>query len=181
MPAPTAYSGSTSDRMQGSHSMSRLNLKLLAPLVVIVVVGGLALVGSSLGSKATAPAATSAGNVVVKGAWLGFQQHLEVAVPVLEADIGTISNGGSDGFITAASSGLDQARIHALDELAWLAANPPAQCYAAVHADYLAVNRALADAMAAAAKGDYTTANNLIGELNAALARLAADTPKTVC
>jgi hypothetical protein len=162
--------------------MSRLPLRFLAPLVVVVVVGGLALVGSALGSRSGAPAATSApGNVVVKGAWLAFQQHLEIAVPVLQADISTISNGGSDGFITATSTGLDQARIDALNEVAWLKANPPAQCYAAVHADYLTINQALADATTAASKGDYTTANILIGELNTALARLAADTPNTFC
>jgi hypothetical protein len=162
--------------------MSRLPLKFLAPVILIGVVGGLALVGSSLGSKSTTPAATTApGNVVVAGAWLAFQQHLSTAVPVLEADISTISNGGSAGFITATSSGLDKAGIDALGEVSWLKANPPAQCYATVHADYLAINQALADAMAAASKGDYTTANNLVGQMNAALTKLATDTPKVTC
>jgi hypothetical protein len=163
--------------------MSRLPLKLLAPLVVIVVVGGLVLVGSSLGSKAPTPAAPTAAptNVVAARAWLAFQHHLETAVPVLQADISTIANGGSAGFITATSSGIGQARIDALSEVSWLRANPPAQCYAAVHADYLSVNETLATAMTDAANGDYTTANTLIGQLNASLAKLATDTQKTAC
>ena len=162
--------------------MSRLNLKVLAPLLVIAVVGGLALVSSSLGSRSSTPAATTApGNVVVAGAWLAFEQHVDASTLVLVADIGAISNGGAVGFITATSSGLDKARVDALNEVAWLKANPPAACYAAVHADYLAVNQDLATAMIDAGKGDYTTANTLIGQLNAALTKMATDTQNVTC
>ena len=163
--------------------MFRLPLKFVAPLVAVAVVGGLALVGSSIQSTAgtSTPGTAAPDNGTAVASWQAFQAHVGATLPVLETDIGTLSNGGAVGYIAATSSGLDAARYDALTEVAWLESNPASPCYAAVYADYLSVNQTLATAMADAGHGDYTTANTLIGQLNASLTKLAADTPKTMC
>ena len=101
--------------------------------------------------------------------------------PKLLPSINTVSNGGTAGYITATSAAVDTARADAATEVAWLQANPAAPCYAAVYRDYLAANQALETAMSDAMKGDYATANALIGQLNTALTSFAADTAKTAC
>ena len=162
--------------------MFRLPVKFVAPLLAVAVVGGLALVGSSVGSTAAKPTPDAApADDTAVASWQAFQTHLGSSLPVLETDISTVANGGAAGYITAGSSGVDATRFDSLNEVAWLQANPPAPCYAAVYGDYLAANQTLATAMTDAGKGDYATANTLIGQLNASLTRLATDTPKTVC
>jgi hypothetical protein len=163
--------------------MLRFPKRFVAPLAAIAVVGGLALVGSYIGSTAATPApdAVAPANDTAAASWQAFQAHLGTSLPVLETDINTVANGGAAGYITATSSGVDTTRVHALSEVAWLQANPAVPCYAAVYGDYLSVNQTLATAMTDADRGDYATANTLIGQLNTSLAKLAADTPKTAC
>lgn len=163
--------------------MSRLTMRFVAPLVAVAFVGGLALVGSSIGSTAATPTTQTAApaNDTAAASWQAFQAHLDSSLGVLETDINTLANGGAAGYITATSSGVDEARVDALNEVAWLKANPAALCYAAVYGDYLSVNQTLATAMTDAGGGDYATANTLIEQLNASLTKLAADTPKTAC
>jgi len=157
--------------------------KFVAPLLAVAVVGGLALVGSSIGSTSPTPTpnAVAPANGTAVASWQAFQAHLGSSLPVLETDINAIANGGTAGYVTATSSGVDAARADALSEVAWLQANPAAACYAAVYGDYLSANQTLATAMTDAGSGDYATANTLIGQLNASLTKLAADTSKTVC
>ena len=163
--------------------MRRLPRKLVALVVVAIVVGGLILVGSSIGSSAATPtpAAAAPANGTDAASWKAFQAHLGSSLSVLETDINTVSNGGTAGYITATSAAVDTARADAATEVAWLQANPAAPCYAAVYRDYLAANQALETAMSDAMKGDYATANALIGQLNTALTSFAADTAKTAC
>jgi hypothetical protein len=162
--------------------MWRLPKKLMALFVAAIVVGGLALVGSSIGSTAATPGPSAAApDQAAEAAWQAFQAHLGSALPVLETDINAVANGGTAGYITAQSSALDAARADALAEVAWLRANPAAPCYAAVYGDYLSANQTLETAMTDAISGDYTTANALIGQLNTSLSKLATDTPKTAC
>jgi hypothetical protein len=163
--------------------MRRLPRKLVALLVTAIVVGGLVLVGSSIGSSAATPTPAAAGPAhgTDAASWQAFQAHLGSSLSVLETDINTVSNGGTAGYITATSAAVDTARADAATEVAWLQANPAAPCYAAVYRDYLAANQTLETAMTDAMKGDYATANALIGQLNIALTSLAADTAKTAC
>ncbi len=163
--------------------MWRLPKKLVALLVAAIVVGGLALVGSSIGSSVAAPtpAAAAPAHGTGTASWQAFQAHLGSSLAVLETDINTVANGGTAGYITAASAAVDAARADAATEVAWLQANPAAPCYAAAYGDYLSANQTLEAAMTDAVKGDYATANSLIGQLNAALASLATDTAKTAC
>jgi hypothetical protein len=162
--------------------MFRLPMRLVAPLIAVAVVGGLALVGSSLRSTTATPAPVAPANGGAAAAsWQSFQAHVGLSLPALETDISTLANGGAAGYITVTSSGIDITNRDALGEVAWLQANPAASCYAAVYTDYLSLNQTLATAMTDAGHGDYATANTLIGQLNALLARLAVDTPKTVC
>jgi hypothetical protein len=163
--------------------MLRFPKKFVAPLLAVAVVGGLALVGSSIGSTAATPTpdAAAPANDAAVASWQAFQAHLGSSLPVLETDINTLANGGAAGYVTATSSGVDAARVDALDEVAWLKANPAAPCYAAVYGDYLSVNQTLATAMTDAGRGDYATANTLIEQLNASLTKLATDTPKIAC
>jgi hypothetical protein len=162
--------------------MFRLPMKLVALLLAVAVVGGLALVGSSLRSTTATPTPVAPANGGAAAAsWQAFQVHVGLSLPALETDISTLANGGAAGYITATSSGIDITNRDALAEVAWLGANPAASCYAAVYADYLSMNQTLATAMTDAGHGDYATANTLIGQLNALLSRLAVDTPKTVC
>jgi hypothetical protein len=163
--------------------MRRLPRKLVALLVVAIVVGGLALVGSSVGSSVATPtpAAAAPAHGTDAASWQAFQAHLDSSVSVLETDINTVANGGTTGYITATSSAVDAVRADAASEVAWLQANPAAPCYAAVYRDYLAANQSLETAMTDAMKGDYATANALIGQLNTALTSLAADTAKNTC
>jgi hypothetical protein len=161
--------------------MFRLPIKLVAILLAVAVVGGLALVGSSLRSTTATPAPVAPANGAAAASWQAFQVHVGLSLPALETDISTLANGGAAGYITATSSGIDITNRDALGEVAWLQANPAAPCYSAVYADYLSMNQTLATAMTDAAHGDYATANTLIGQLNTLLTKLAADTPKTVC
>jgi len=163
--------------------MRRLPRKLVTLLVVAIVVGGLALVGSSIGSSAATPtpAAAAPAHGSDAASWQAFQAHLGSSLSVLETDINTVSNGGTAGYITATSAAVDTARADAATEVAWLQANPAAPCYAAVYRDYLAANQTLETSMTDAMKGDYATANALIGQLNTALTSFAADTAKTAC
>jgi hypothetical protein len=155
----------------------------MAPLLAVAFVCGLALVGSSTGSTAATPTpdAAAPANDAAGASWQAFHAHLSSAVPVLDSDINTLANGGAAGYLTATSSGVDAARVDAQSEVAWLKANPPAPCYAAVYGDYLSVNQTLATAMTDAGNGDYATANALVDQLNASLTKLATDTPKTEC
>jgi hypothetical protein len=157
--------------------------KFVAPLVAVAVVGGLALVGSSIGSTAPTPTpdGVAPANNTAAASWQAFQAHLGSSVPVLQTDINTVANGGAAGYITATSSGVDATRVDAKSEVAWLEANPAAPCYAAVYGDYLSANQTLETAMTDTIHGDYATANALIGQLNSSLAKLAADTAKTAC
>jgi hypothetical protein len=157
-------------------------MRLVAPLIAVAFVGGLALIGSSLRSTTatSAPVAPANGGAAA-ASWQAFQAHVGLSLPSLETDITTLANGGAAGYITATSSGIDITYRDALGEVAWLQANPAASCYTPVYADYLSINQTLATAMTDAGHGDYATANMLIGQLNVLLARLALDTPKTVC
>jgi hypothetical protein len=157
-------------------------MRLVAPLIAVAFVGGLALIGSSLRSTTatSAPVAPANGGAAA-ASWQAFQAHVGLSLPALETDITTLANGGAAGYITATSSGIDITYRDALGEVAWLQANPAASCYTPVYADYLSINQTLATAMTDAGHGDYATANMLIGQLNVLLARLALDTPKTVC
>jgi outer membrane murein-binding lipoprotein Lpp len=162
--------------------MWRLPKKFVVLLVAAIVVGGLALAGSSSRSTTSTPAPSEAApDQAAVASWQAFQAHLGSALPVLETDMNAVANGGTAGYITAQSSALDAARADALTEVAWLQANPAAPCYAAVYGDYLSANQTLETAMADAISGDYATANALIGQLNTSLAKLATDTPKTAC
>lgn len=155
----------------------------MALFVVVVVVGGLALVGSSIGSTAATPSpdAAAPANDTAAASWQAFQAHLGTSVVVLEADITAVSNGGTAGYLSAQSSGVDTAKADAQSEVAWLQANPASPCYAAVYGDYLSANQTLEAAMGDAMSGDYTTANALLDQLNTSLVNLATDTAKTVC
>jgi hypothetical protein len=100
--------------------MWRLPKKLVALFVAAVVVGGLALVGSSIGSTAATPApdAAAPAHDTAVASWQAFQAHLGSALPVLETDINAVANGGTAGYITAKNSALDAARADALTEVA---------------------------------------------------------------
>ena len=162
--------------------MFRLPMRLVAPLIAVAFIGGLALIGSSLRSTTATPTPVPpAKGGAAAASWQAFQAHVGLSLPALETDITTLANGGAAGYITATSSGIDITYRDALGEVAWLQANPAASCYAPVYADYLSINQTLATAMTDAGHGDYATANTLIGQLNVLLARLALDTPKTVC
>jgi len=163
--------------------MRRLPIKLVTILVAVVVVGGLALVGSSRGSTAATPApdtAAPAPDTAVQS-WQAFQAHLASSLPGLETDINAVASAGTAGDITATTSAADAVRADAISEVAWLQANPAALCYQAVYDDYLSANQTLETAMTDAIGGNYTTADALIQQFNASLSNLTADTANTAC
>jgi hypothetical protein len=163
--------------------MPRLPKKLVMLLVAGVVVGGLALVGSSTGSTAASPrpdTATPGPDTAVQS-WQAFQAHLASSLPGLETDINAVASAGTAGDINATTSAADAVRAEAVSEIAWLQANPAALCYQAVYDDYLSANETLETAMTDAISGNYTTADALIEQFNTALASLANDTASTDC
>jgi hypothetical protein len=158
-------------------------MRLVTLLVAVIVVGGLAFVGSSLRSTPATPtpgtAAPSAGTAAQS--WQVFQAHLSSSLPGLEADMSAVASAGSAGDNAAAASGAVLVKADATSEVAWLRANPAALCYQAAYDDYLSANQTLETAMTDALSGDHASANTLLGQLNTSLASLAADTAKTAC
>jgi len=168
---------------QAGPPMRRFPKTLPVVLVAVVVVGGLALVGSSIGSTAATPAPTTAApapNSAVQS-WQAFQAHVASSLPGLETDINAVVSAGSAADITATSSAADAVKADASGEVAWLQANPAALCYQAVYNDYLSANQTLEAAMNDAISGSYTAANALIGRFNTALSTMVGDTANTAC
>lgn len=156
--------------------MRRLPMKLVTLLVAVIVVGALALVGSSVRSTPAAPTPGTAAQ-----SWQVFQAHVATSLPGLEADINTVVSAGTAGDDAAAASAAVLIKADATSEVAWLGANPAALCYQAAYGDYLSANQTLEKAMTAALSGDHASANALLEQLNTLLANLAADTAKTAC
>src|SRR5664279_3658929 len=125
--------------------MRRLPTKLLTLLVAVIVVAGLAFVGSSLRSTPATPApATAAFTTNLPGpSWQAFQAHVDSSLPRLETDISAVANAGSAGDDTAAASAAVLVKADATSEVAWLGANPAAPCYQVVYGDYLSANQTL--------------------------------------
>jgi hypothetical protein len=163
--------------------MRRLPNKLVTLLVAVVVVGGLALVGSAIRSTPATPAPDVAAPTPDSPAqsWQAFQTHVASSLPGLEADINALASAGTAGDDTAAASAAGVVKTDATSEVAWLRANPAALCYQAVYGDYLSANQTLEKAMTDAISGDHSTADALLGQLNTSLASLADDTAKTAC
>jgi hypothetical protein len=163
--------------------MRRLPKKLAPLLVTVIVVGGLAFVGSSLRSTPAAPVPGTAASTpnLPAPSWQAFQAHVASSLPQLETDISAVANAGSAGDDAAAASAAVLVKADATSEIAWLGANPPAPCYGAAYGDYLSANQSLQKAMTAALSGDHPSAEVLLGQLNTSLANLAADTAKTTC
>ena len=163
--------------------MRRLPIKLVTLLVAVIVVGALALVGSSVRSTPATPtpgtAVPSAGTAAQS--WQVFHAHVATSLPGLEADISAVASAGSAGDDAAAASAAVVVKADATSEVAWLQANPAALCYQAAYGDYLSANQTLEKAMTAALSGDHASANALLEQLNTLLANFAADTPKTAC
>ena len=163
--------------------MRRLPMKLVTLLVAVIVVGGLALVGSSIRStpatRAVDTAAPTSDTAVQS--WQAFQAHVATSLPGLEADISAVASAGSACDNAAAASAAVLVKADATNEVAWLGANPAALCYGAAYGDYLSANQTLEKAMTAALSGDHASANALLEQLNTLLANLAADTAKTAC
>ena len=151
-------------------------MKLVTLLVAVIVVGALALVGSSVRSTPAAPTPGTAAQ-----SWQVFQAHVATSLPGLEADINTVVSAGTAGDDAAAASAAVLIKADATSEVAWLGANPAALCYQAAYGDYLSANQTLETAMTAALSGDHASANALLEQLNTLLANLAADTAKTAC
>jgi len=151
-------------------------MKLVTLLVAVIVVGALALVGSSVRSTPATPTPGTAAQ-----SWQVFQAHVSTSLPGLEADINVMVSAGTAGDDAAAASAAVVVKADATSEVAWLRANPAALCYQAAYGDYLSANQTLEKAMTAALSGDHATANALLGQLNTSLANLATDTAKTAC
>ncbi len=163
--------------------MRRLPNKLVTLLIAVVVVGGLALVGSSIRSTPATPAPDTAAPTsdTAVQSWQAFQAHVATSLPGLEADISAVASAGSAGDDAAAASAAVVVKADATSEVAWLGANPAALCYQAAYGDYLSANQTLEKAMTAALSGDHANANALLEQLNTLLANLATDTAKTAC
>ena len=163
--------------------MRRLPRKLVTLLVAVIVVGGLALVGSSIRSTPATPVPGTAAPAPNSPAqsWQAFQAHVSSSLPRLETDINSVASAGSAGDNAAAASAAVLVKADATSEVAWLRANPAALCYQAAYGDYLSANQTLEKAMTAALSGDHSSADALLGQLNTSLASLAADTAKTAC
>ena len=163
--------------------MRRLPMKLVTLLVAVIVVGGLALVGSSLRSTPAAPVPGTAASTpnLPAPSWQAFQAHVASSLPRLETDISAVASAGSAGDDAAAASAAVVVKADATIEVAWLRANPAALCYGAAYGDYLSANQTLEKAMTAALSGDHASANALLEQLNTSLANLATDTAKTAC
>ena len=163
--------------------MRRLPKKLVPLLVTVIVVGGLAFVGSSLRSTPAAqvPGTAASSPNLPAPSWQAFQTHVASALPRLETDISAVANAGSAGDDIAAASAAVLVKADAASEVAWLGANPAAPCYEAAYGDYLSANQSLEKAMTNAISGDHASAEALLGQLNTSLANLAADTAKTAC
>ena len=163
--------------------MRRLPKKLVTLLVAVIVVGGLALVGSSIRSTPAAPAVDTTAPTPDSPvqSWQAFQAHVATSLPGLEADINVMVSAGTAGDDAAAASAAVVVKADATSEVAWLRANPAALCYQAAYGDYLSANQTLEKAMTAALSGDHSSADALLGQLNTSLASLAADTAKTAC
>ena len=163
--------------------MRRVPKKLVTLLVAVIVVGGLAFVGSSLRSTPAAPVPGTAASTpnLPAPSWQAFQAHVATSLPGLEADINVMVSAGTAGDDAAAASAAVLVKADATSEVAWLRANPAALCYQAAYGDYLSANQTLEKAMTAALSGDHASANTLLGQLNTSLANLATDTAKTAC
>ena len=163
--------------------MRRLPIKLVTLLVAVMVVGALALVGSSIRSTPAAPTpgTTPPASGTAAQSWQAFQAHVASSLPALETDISAVASAGSAGDNATAASAAVVVKADATSEVAWLGANPAAPCYGAAYGDYLSANQTLEKAMTAALSGDHSSADALLGQLNTSLASLAADTAKTAC